>query len=193
MTEPVAYLITSPNGEQQATVEKPDFGYIEKLYTVEQINHRIKMTSAEFNEWSSLYGENRDGSGNVYFGLKRVIENFLEYPNLNKKIITSTKNQDNLSQSLFANLWANYNPSKPEETIEMIQKKKWFVISIEKDDEGDYAFLSDIKVIDDWVYSKQHDFIDKSSSRAYSFDTKEEAEKWTTPLTEAVLLPVEES
>jgi len=37
MTEPVAYLITSPNGEQQVTIEKPDFGYIEYLYTAVQL------------------------------------------------------------------------------------------------------------------------------------------------------------
>ncbi|KAA8371914.1 hypothetical protein [Leuconostoc carnosum] len=76
----------------------------------------------------------------------------------------------------------------PLYTAEQLHPMKWFVRSKERDNDGDYAFLTGIVNTNDWIYSKQHDDV----IGIYPFDTKEEAELWTNPLTEAVQLPVED-
>ena len=70
----------------------------------------------------------------------------------------------------------------PLYTAEQLHSMKWFVRSKERDDEGDYLFLSGYN-LDDLDYF--------GFDYARAFDTKEEAEQWTNPLTEAVQLPVE--
>lgn len=68
-----------------------------------------------------------------------------------------------------------------EETIEIVPNMKWFVEK--KKFNGDYKFLK----INEKDLHYNH-----LKEQATQFDTKEEAEKWTNPLTEAVRLPVEE-
>ncbi|MBZ1515817.1 hypothetical protein J3326_01270 [Leuconostoc mesenteroides] len=81
----------------------------------------------------------------------------------------------------------------PLYTAEQLQPRvKWFVRSKKRDDEGDFEFISGIETPDAWGYSKHHNGVNDPRACAYAFDTKEEAELWTNPLTEAVQLPVED-
>ena len=91
--------------------------------------------------------------------------------------------------SVFEEIWDEYNPDNPEETIEIVPTKKWFVRSKEKDDEGYWDWL--VKYHDDEL-SPEYNSDDNIPRQAVEFDKKEGAEIWTNPLTEAVLLPVEE-
>ena len=91
---------------------------------------------------------------------------------------------DELEKSLIN---AQFDYSELKKTIEIVPDMKWFVRSKEPSNDGSYLFRSGIKDFGDYYYTK-----DKNENKiAYPFDTKEEAEKWTNPLTEAVQLPVE--
>ncbi len=81
--------------------------------------------------------------------------------------------------------------NKIESNIEIVPTMKWFVRSKKRDDEGDFEFISGIETPDAWGYSKNHNGVNDPRACAYAFDTKEEAELWLNPLTEAVQLPVE--
>lgn len=77
---------------------------------------------------------------------------------------------------------------KIEQHIKIVHNMKWFVRSKEQegeDEDGDecYLFLSGSN-LDDLEYL--------IFDYARAFDTKEEAELWVNPLTEAVQLPVED-
>ncbi|MGR8809999.1 hypothetical protein [Leuconostoc citreum] len=61
--------------------------------------------------------------------------------------------------------------------------KKWFVRSKKKQNFGFHTYLE----VGDYV-TPDYDQLKKKF--AEKFDTKEEAELWTNPLTESVLLPV---
>lgn len=90
---------------------------------------------------------------------------------------------DELEKSLIN---AQFDYSELKKTIEIVPDMKWFVRSKEPEGEDEdeyYLFLSGSN-LDDLEYF-EFDY-------AKSFDTKEEAEKWKNPLTEAVQLPVEE-
>lgn len=91
---------------------------------------------------------------------------------------------DELEKSLIN---AQFDYSELKKTIEIIPDIKWFVRSKESDING-YGWLSIIDKYQTPVYQYNND---KPLSSFVSFDTKEEAEKWTNPLTEAVQLPVE--
>lgn len=69
---------------------------------------------------------------------------------------------------------------KIERHIKIVQEKKWFVQK--KNFNGNYKFLN--------INAKDLSF-NHTKDRAARFDTKEEADKWTNPITEAVHLPVE--
>lgn len=73
---------------------------------------------------------------------------------------------------------------KIEQHINIVPDMKWFVRSKQPEEDEDeyYLFLSGSN-IDDLDYLV-FDY-------AKAFDTKEEAERWVNPLTEAVQLPVE--
>lgn len=86
---------------------------------------------------------------------------------------------------------AQFDYSELKKTIEIVPAMKWFVRSKKRDESGDFEFISGIETPDDWGYSKHHNGVNDPKACAYAFDTKEEAEKWTNPLTEAVKLPVE--
>ena len=68
-----------------------------------------------------------------------------------------------------------------EEHIEVDSNMKWFVRRILPNAGGNMLYYTDEGVLT-YNNNKEH---------ATKFDTKEEAEKWTNPLTEAVHLPVE--
>ncbi|WP_273947616.1 hypothetical protein [Leuconostoc mesenteroides] len=72
----------------------------------------------------------------------------------------------------------------PLYTAEQLHPMKWFVRSKRASSFGNYIYLKKIES-DDKVTAFN------LKSVAEQFDTKEEAEKWTNPLTEAVQLPVE--
>ena len=146
MTEPVAYLAKSrKSGAVNATVNQWSYHDFENipLYTKEQLQPKVQMTQAEFDE--------------------------LEMWLIN----------------------AQFDYSELKKTIEIVPTMKWFVRSKDTnkiDGVGDefHSWLIDISelypsyVLSDW------------NASAIQFDTKEEAELWTNPLTEAVQLPVEE-
>lgn len=82
---------------------------------------------------------------------------------------------------------AQFDYSELKKTIEIVPNMKWFVRSKQPEGEEDdgeyYLFLSG---------SNPYDLDYLVFDYAKSFDTKEEAEKWTNPLTEVVLLPIDE-
>ncbi|WP_273722787.1 hypothetical protein [Leuconostoc mesenteroides] len=79
---------------------------------------------------------------------------------------------------------AQFDYSELKKTIEIVPDVKWFVRSKRASSFGNYIYLKKIES-DDKVTAFN------LKSVAEQFDTKEEAEKWTNPLTEAVQLPVE--
>lgn len=179
MNEPVAYMIRKV-GETLFLEDKPSWASDSQsipLYTAEHLRPRVKMTQAEFDEFVDLAS---------YSKLIGVITHLYEdnrskYPLLFKRF---SGDGDTIK---LAQLWSDYEREYPEETIEIVPNMKWFVRSKEPSNDGSYLFRSGIKDFGDYYYTK-----DKNENKiAYPFDTKEEAEKWTNPLTEAVQLPVE--
>ncbi|MCM6831238.1 hypothetical protein [Leuconostoc mesenteroides] len=201
MTEPVAYRVDGTiynniNDAEFAVREikhlrdmlEADNGlirklvYIEPLYTAEQLHPRVKMTQAEFDEFHDLFEKDFD----LYSAITEISDTNLR-TTLYDRLFTGTQ-KDKDRQNEFAVLWANYNPLEPEETIEIVLDKKWFVRSKKANSSGHYCFRSGVKHFGDYYYAKDKN----DNKKAYPFDTKEEAEKWTNPLIEAVQLPVEE-
>lgn len=180
MTEPVAYKIEDVSetlGWRYSTLKPVNKNYI-ALYTSEQLHPRVKMTQAEFETFKNIKQKNNllsDAlSATTFFG--------------NEK-------QQSEKQIEFANLFINLDLNNPEETIEIVPDMKWFVRSKEKYEadivqglpESGYLYLTD-----GGDYSIEYREMTTFKDDATRFDTKEEAEKWTNPLTEAVQLPVEE-
>lgn len=170
MNEPVAYMWKTVQGTITGLAPNDNsysggrFGI--PLYTLEQLHPRVKMTQAEFETFKNIKQKNNllsDAlSATAFFG--------------NEK-------QQSEKQIEFASLFINLDLNKPEETIEIVPDFKWFVRNKQKgkDDVIDYL------MIDDDVWFGWHPFVTRDEATA--FDTKEEAEKWTNPLTEAVQLP----
>lgn len=193
MTEPVAYLNKYLDNSTNITRYKPENQRLlssNPLYTAEQLHPRVKMTQAEFDEWKELYYRIIELSLTAYKMLNEILDsthnNSGKYTKLAKRVY-----QDNdfmsvsKKQAELANLFVNYSPDNPEKTIEIVPDMKWFV---QRNDTKDrYRFLSKDIVTSDNEFNY--------SSLKYSakqFDTKEKAEKWTNPLTEAVQLAVED-
>ena len=192
MTEPVAYMYEDHvfNTEKEAVLFKKEFDrykhdgmlkhVILPLFTADEIsdiykqNKRVKMTQAEFETFKNIKQKNN-----------------LLSDALNSTAFFGDEKQQSEQQIEFANLFINLDLDNPEETIEIVPDMKWFVRSKKRDDEGDFEFISGIETPDAWGYSKHHNGVNDPRACAYAFDTKEEAEKWTNPLTEAVQLPVE--
>ncbi|TOZ06283.1 hypothetical protein [Leuconostoc pseudomesenteroides] len=81
---------------------------------------------------------------------------------------------------------AQFDYSELKKIIEIVPDMKWFVRSKEPDGEYYYYLL---KNNDDPMLDYEPS---KNPYKEYmNFGTKEEAERWTNPLTEAVQLPVE--
>lgn len=174
-TEHLRDILEADNGLMRKLV------YIEPLYTSEQLHPRVKMTQKQYDRlmWDK---QNTD--------LFQCIDYFSEHDG-NSKFGVSTENlRGDLTQEDIARAWLN-----PEETIEIVTDMKWFVKSKDKYEadpvqglpESGYLYLTD-----GGSYSIEYCEMTTFKDDATRFDTKEEAELWTNPLTEAVQLPVEE-
>jgi len=192
MTEPVAYWHIPQLENEEVFV---DFNQSENsnfedipLYTAEDLHPRVKMTQKQYKEWQSVIRSIHPVNLYELFNLIfNASEHQGEYAGM-RDIFSFDEGQKKLAQ-----LWSDFDPDNPEETIDIIPNMKWFVRSKKRDDEGDFQFISGIETPDDWGYSKNHNGVNDPRACAYAFDTKEEAEKWENPLTEAVLLPLEEN
>lgn len=184
MTEPVAWRAKDVDDDEYQIYDyKPlYFDIIEPLYALEQLNlPRIKMTQEEFDEWKEIFNDFEFFSDAMSQSVTPI-----EHTKLFNKIYV--QKHDYFSsyevESRFAKLWSDFDPDKPEETIGILPDMKWFVRSKEKN--GDrYLYL---KKPDDFVTPWYTVFKDL----ARYFDTKEEAELWNNPQTEAVHLIIEE-
>lgn len=150
------------------------------LETKEQLQPKVKMTQKQYDRlmWDKQHSD-----------LFQCIDYFTEH-NGNDKFGVSTENLlGNLTQEDIARAWLN-----PEETIENVPEKKWFVRTKEQYEpdmdqgisESGYLYL-----MQGDLYSIEYYEMTTFKDDAAQFETKEEAEEWTNPLTEAVLLPVE--
>jgi len=160
-----------------------DWDVVERLYTAEQLHQRVKMTQAEFDEFNHLYLF----YPSLYNVLYHVNHSPEDYPILNKKLFDEYP-RCTAAQKIFSNLHNNFDPDHPEETIEILPTMKWFVRSKKVVGENNfYAWLFN----NDFLDVPAHMISDKIPPLAMKFDTKEQAEQWKNPLTEAVLLPIE--
>lgn len=162
---------------------------LKPLYTKEQLQPKVQMTQAEFDEWKELYYRVVELSLTACKMLNEISDNahnsIGKYTKLAKRVYQGNDFMSvSKKQAELVNLFINYNTNEPEETIEIVPNKKWFVISKEPDDEDEYYLFLSGSDLDDLEYF--------GFDYARAFDTKEEAEKWLNPLTEAVQLPVEE-
>lgn len=180
--KPVAYKTIYEDGSWALEYEKSTI-YDESipLYKKEQLQPRVDMTKTEFDEFNTLVLKEYD----LYSAINAIADTNL-FPALYERLFGDL-DKSKERQNKFAILWVNYNPMEPEETIEIVSKK-WFVRSkgiVQIEDGTCYSWLIDIgELYPEYALSEGHE-------SAYKFDTKEEAEEWTNPLTEAVLLPVE--
>lgn len=182
MTEPVAYLNKYLDKSTNITRYKPENQRLlssDPLYTAEKLHPRVKMTQAEFDEFNSI-----PESASVYGAMVALYSS-----NIIKHVKLINRFSGNGGQINFANLWFDYriNNKSQEETIEIVPDMKWFVRAKKPEDEDEYyLFLSgsNLDDLDDLEYF--------GFDYARAFDTKEQAEKWTNPLTEAVQLSVED-
>jgi len=177
MTEPVAYLVFDNDSKRKFLRFTPSpFNDNVPLYTKEQLQPRVKMTQKQSDDFKSLHAQ----FDLLSDGINAIYE--IEHLPM-KSWIVNGKLREN--EMLIAGIWGEYDPDNPEETIEIIPTMKWFV---QRNDTKDrYRFLSKDIVTSDNEFNY--------SSLKYSakqFDTKEEAEEWTNPLTEAAQLPVED-
>ena len=175
MTEPVAYLVSQEplSSVRWLSDVKPidvDDKQITPLYTSEQLHPRVKMTKKQYDRlmWDK---ENTD--------LFQCIDYFNEHDGNSKFGVLTENLKGDLTKEDIARAWLN-----PEETIEIAPDMKWFVRSKERNLEKNYYYFVGKRPTDYWPnYGYKR--------AAKQFDTKEEAEKWTNPDTEAVHLPVE--
>ena len=187
--KPAAYMYQTGSGEYLGVSRNICTSVNIPLYTKEQLRPRVKMTQAEFDEWKQL-----DFEENIFGLLGQLLNDVIKpiYPNLTRKIygLNGADIEDSSKQLELCNLWVNYSPEHPEETIEIVSIKKWFVRSKKPDSDGDFQFLNGIDEPNDWGYSHNEEDTNNPRNIAYPFDTKERAEEWKNPITEVVLLPI---
>lgn len=192
MSKPVAWIAKDIDDDKYIVYDyKPlYFDIVEPLYKLEELHPRVKMTKKQYKEWltaiNSIYPVDLYELFNLIFN---PTKHRGEYMGL-RDIFSFNEGQKKLSK-----LWTDYDPNNPEETIEIIPDMNWFVRSKEKYEadivqglpESGYLYLTD--GCDDYgiSYCKMTTFKDDANQ----FDTKAEAEKWTNPYTEVVVLPVE--
>lgn len=193
MTEPVAYLNKYLDNSTNITRYKPENQRLlssTPLYTAEDLHPRVKMTQAEFDEFKRLF-ECVDYASIATATIANVGDDFNK---LEVRICSGNVDERIKKQNEFNVLWANYNPDKPEETIEIVPDMKWFVRSKEKYQpdmdqgisESGYLYLTQGD-----IYSVEYHEMTTFKDEATQFNTEDEAKLWTTPDTEAVQLPVE--
>ena len=186
MTEPVAYMWKTVRGTIVGLKPNDDnhsqgvFGRI-PLYTAQQLHQRVKMTQAEFDEFKKLLSV---GISTIYEAFDVIDSDrgeMDEFEQLYNRLFTNSLNQQAKQQIEFAKLWDSLSTCSADETIEIVPDKKWFVRRILPNTGGNMLYCTDEGELT-YNYNKKY---------ATQFDTKEEAEKWCNPLTEAVQLPVE--
>lgn len=189
MTEPVAYMWKTVQGTITGLAPNDNSHSGGRLgiplYTADQLHPRVKMTQAEFDEFKKLLSV---GISTIYEAFDVIDSDrgeMDEFEQLYNHLFTNGVNEQVKQQNEFAKLWADFNPDNPEETIEIVPDMKWFVRSKQLQNNGFYSYLE----VGDYVTPTYDELRLKFATQ---FDTKEEAEKWTNPLTEAVQLPVEE-
>lgn len=171
--KPVAYLaknrLTGSKTVSLMELEKHIFENI-PIYTKQQLQPRVKMTKAQHDRlmWDK---QNTD--------LSTCLVYFLKHDGNVRFGLTAENLMGSLTQEDIARAWLN-----PDETIEIVPEMKWFVRSKEKQNNGKYTYME----VGNY---KTPDYDQNNIRFADKFDTKEEAEPWTNPLTEAVQLPVE--
>lgn len=176
MTEPVAWRYKMSEREAwQYLACKPSenfhWRYVDPLYTAEQLHPRVRMTEKQYDRlmWDKSHTN-----------LLTCLDYFFIHDDNYKFGLPSENLKGVLTQEDIALAWLN-----PEETIEIFPDMKWFVAR--NDTSDDHRFLS--KNVINLDNELNYAALKKSAKQ---FDTKEEAEKWTNPLTEAVQLPVED-
>lgn len=188
MTEPVAYLYTTDKNKKEIYLgfcisDNKNFTSI-PLYTAEDLHPRVKMTQAEFDEFMYFYERYRSDTTTIAMLSYIRINKAGETKNLYHRFYDiGTLNGTVEAQFEFSLLWVKFDSNNPEKTIEIVPDKKWFVRSKEPEDGDEYYLFLSGSTLDDL------DYLVFDYARA--FDTKEEAELWKNPLTEAVQLPVE--
>jgi len=190
--KPVAYLQLDIHGKEMVHIEKDMNGYETKpLYTAEQLQPRVRMTRAEFDEFKKLLSV---GISTIYEAFDVIDSDrgeMDEFEHLYNRLFTNTVNEQAKNQIEFSKLWDSLATCSAEETIEIVPDMKWFVRSKKVvkvvGENNYYAWLFD----NDYLDVPEHMISDVIPPLAMIFDTKEEAEEWRNPLTEAVLLPVE--
>ncbi|MBZ5998522.1 hypothetical protein [Leuconostoc gasicomitatum] len=188
--KPVAYIWQTGSGEYLGVSRNISTSVNIPLYTKQQLQPRVKMTQAEFDEFKDLLSV---GIGTIYEAFDVISSGrgeLNEFDQLYNRLFTHNVISQSKKQIEFSKLWDSLSTSLLEETIEITSEKKWFVRSKELDSDGDWAFLNGIEKPDDWGYSRDKEDVKNPRNIAYPFETKEQAELWTNPLTEAVLLPV---
>ena len=131
------------------------------LYTLDQITETTCLTQSEYDELKMIKNANND--------LITDIRNLRNYPKLFKRF----------GDDIFGFLEL-LNPKNSEANI-VIVKERWFVKRKLPNTGGNMLYCTEDGVLT-YNNNKEH---------ATQFDTKKEAEKWTNPLTEAVLLEVD--
>lgn len=189
MTEPVAYMLSDFVGNDFTSLELPKNPNNPRgLYFKEQLHQRVKMTQAEFDEFCLLYKKLSNATAMGILNTVRYNES-KEFGNL--KSLISKEGGDFKVLVLFD----DFNPDNPEETIEIVPDMKWFVRSKKQYQpdidqgisESGYLYLTQGD-----IYSIEYYEMTPFKDDAKYFDTKEQAEEWCDPSTEAVQLPVED-
>lgn len=186
MTEPAAYLVSQEplSSVRWLSDVKPigvDDKQITPLYADSYEYPRVKMTQGEVDEFEKLADS---GAFTTYEALELVHGDrgeLNEYENLYKRLFDADFSEAQENQLEFARAWAYCSP----EDIEIVPDMKWFVER--NDTSDDHRFLS--KNVINLDNELNYAALKKSAKQ---FDTKEEAELWLNPLTEAVQLPVED-
>lgn len=178
MTEPVAYLVSQePLSSVRWLSDVRPMGIAKKqitpLYTANQLHPRVKMTK---NQLKQFIAWNSESTSPLELIINVIVGH--DYPDAFEDKLGNINYEDDYLLSL-ANIWDDFDVDNPEETIEIVPDMKWFVQK--KNFNGEYRFLK--------VNLKDLSFNHKKDD-ATRFDTKEGAELWTNPETEAVELPV---
>lgn len=181
--EPVAYLNKYLDHSTNITRYKPENQRLlssDPLYTAEKLHPRVKMTKKQYNRlmWDK---ENTD--------LFQCLDYFHEHDGNSKFGALTEDLRGDLAPEDIARAWLD------EETIEIVPTMKWFVRSKEQyqpDMDQGISESGYLYLMQGNFYKVDYYLPTPFKDDAQQFDTKEEAEKWENPLTEAVLLPVED-
>lgn len=169
---PVGYRFNNFIGDWHISTSKPepewDYKKVEPLYTRDQLMPKVKMT--------------RDQKS-LIVDYKNAQSMFVQFVDL-IKISGTYKIFNNISEEELMLAWIS-----PDDKIEIIKPKKWFVVSREIDEDGYFGLVSKINnVVPIYDWSKTFDII---NLLGHAFDTEEEANLWATPKMHAVELEVE--